>query len=150
MLRLSLAVLLVCVACGKDVDDPSFDNSATAAGSSGGSSSSGGGGSEGTVSASSNPTTADSADGNSADDGAETGGMATTGPASSTGAAGSEGGNGTCGDGAISPGEQCDGADLQNFDCMSLGLSGGTLSCDPMTCTFDTSMCMSMGSTSGW
>lgn len=148
MLRLSLAALLVCVACGKDVDDPSFDNTASGGGGSS-SGSSGSGGAEGTVSASSNPTTGDSADGN-VDDAADSGGMATSGPAGTTGAAGSDGANGTCGDGAISPGEQCDGDDLQNFDCMSLGLSGGTLSCDPMTCTFDTSMCMSMGSTSGW
>lgn len=46
-----------------------------------------------------------------------------------------------CGDGMIAPGEQCDGADLQGFDCESLGLGGGTLGCDPRTCTFDTSMC---------
>ncbi len=50
----------------------------------------------------------------------------------------------------ISPGEQCDGTDLQGFSCMSLGLNGGTLSCDSVTCTFDTSMCMSTsGGTSG-
>jgi hypothetical protein len=41
----------------------------------------------------------------------------------------------------ISPGEQCDGLDLQGFDCGSLGLGGGVLSCDPVTCTFDTSRC---------
>jgi hypothetical protein len=46
-----------------------------------------------------------------------------------------------CGDGRIQPGEQCDGADLQGFDCITLGLSDGTLSCDPVTCTFDTSNC---------
>lgn len=46
-----------------------------------------------------------------------------------------------CGDGMISPGEQCDGLDLQGFDCESLGLGGGVLSCDPVMCTFDTSRC---------
>jgi hypothetical protein len=46
-----------------------------------------------------------------------------------------------CGDGMLSPGEQCDGMDLQGFDCESLGLGDGTLGCDPVTCTFDTSMC---------
>ncbi len=46
-----------------------------------------------------------------------------------------------CGNGEISPGEQCDGEDLQGFDCMSLGLQGGELLCSPLTCTFDTSMC---------
>jgi hypothetical protein len=55
-----------------------------------------------------------------------------------------------CGDGMVVPGEQCDGADLQGFDCASLGLGGGTLACDPVTCSFDTSMCMSTSSgTSG-
>jgi hypothetical protein len=61
-----------------------------------------------------------------------------------------EGGASGCGDGAISPGEQCDSADLQGFNCRSLGLNGGVLACDPVTCTFDTSMCMSTsGGTSG-
>lgn len=50
---------------------------------------------------------------------------------------------GGCNDGMVSAGEQCDGDDLQGFDCTSLGLAGGTLACDPVTCTFDTSMCMS-------
>lgn len=57
---------------------------------------------------------------------------------------------GGCGDGIVSPGEQCDGADLQDLDCTALGLGTGTLGCDPMMCTFDTSMCMSdSGGTSG-
>lgn len=46
-----------------------------------------------------------------------------------------------CGDGMVGPGEQCDGMDLQGFDCDSLGLGGGRLSCAPATCTFDTSAC---------
>lgn len=50
-----------------------------------------------------------------------------------------------CGDGVVQPGEQCDGDRLQGFDCASLGLSGGTLDCDPITCTFDTSMCTGNG-----
>lgn len=56
---------------------------------------------------------------------------------------------GNCGNGVINPGEQCDGADRQGFDCASLGLGGGVLGCDPITCTFDTSMCMPGGGTSG-
>jgi hypothetical protein len=56
---------------------------------------------------------------------------------------------GNCGNGVIDPGEQCDGADLQGFDCFSLGLGGGVLACDPVMCTFDTSMCMGGGGTSG-
>jgi hypothetical protein len=46
-----------------------------------------------------------------------------------------------CGDGIVDPGEQCDGDDLQGFDCESLGLGGGVLTCDPEQCTLDTSMC---------
>jgi hypothetical protein len=46
-----------------------------------------------------------------------------------------------CGDGSAGPGEQCDGDDLQGFDCASLGLPGGELVCDPLQCTFDTSGC---------
>jgi hypothetical protein len=54
-----------------------------------------------------------------------------------------------CGDGEVDVGEQCDGADLQGFDCESLGLGAGELGCDPVTCTFDTSMCGAVGSTGG-
>lgn len=52
-----------------------------------------------------------------------------------------------CGNGDIDPGEQCDGDNLQGFDCLSLGLGGGRLGCDPITCTFDTSMCRPSGGT---
>ncbi len=45
-----------------------------------------------------------------------------------------------CGDGDIDVGEQCDGNSLQGFTCSSLGLGGGTLTCDPF-CAFDTSGC---------
>ncbi|MCA9709817.1 MAG: hypothetical protein KDK70_28515 [Myxococcales bacterium] len=72
-----------------------------------------------------------------------TSGPPTTGPADT-------GPVGNCGNGIIDPGEQCDGSDLQGFDCSSLGLSGGTLACDGEMCTFDTSMCSSTtGGTSG-
>ncbi|MEM9460563.1 MAG: hypothetical protein AAGF11_40720 [Myxococcota bacterium] len=56
---------------------------------------------------------------------------------------------GGCGNGAIDPGEQCDGLNLQGFTCASLGLGGGILACDPVMCTFDTSMCMPGGGTTG-
>lgn len=52
-----------------------------------------------------------------------------------------------CGNGVVDPGEQCDGMDLQGFDCASLGLGGGVLACDPVMCVFDTSMCMPGGGT---
>lgn len=54
-----------------------------------------------------------------------------------------------CGDGRVTRGEQCDGSDLQGYTCVSFGLSVGTLSCDPITCTFDTSMCMSTSGGTG-
>ncbi|HEV8323216.1 MAG TPA: VCBS repeat-containing protein [Myxococcota bacterium] len=48
----------------------------------------------------------------------------------------------TCGDGAIDPGEDCDGAALNGNDCTSIGMdfTGGTLACAG-DCTFDTSGC---------
>lgn len=56
-----------------------------------------------------------------------------------------------CGNGVIDPNEQCDGVNLNGFTCEALGNAGGSLACDPVTCTFDTSMCMgsSSGGTSG-
>ena len=47
--------------------------------------------------------------------------------------------------------EQCDGQNLNGFNCESLGNTGGTLLCDPVTCTFDTAMCTNdtSGGTSG-
>jgi hypothetical protein len=56
-----------------------------------------------------------------------------------------------CGNGQIDPNEQCDGANLNGFTCESLGNAGGSLGCDPVTCTFDTSLCMgnSSSGTSG-
>lgn len=56
-----------------------------------------------------------------------------------------------CGNGNIDPNEQCDGANLNGFTCESLGNAGGSLGCDPVTCTFDTSLCMgnSSSGTSG-
>jgi hypothetical protein len=46
----------------------------------------------------------------------------------------------TCGNGAIDPGEECDGADLDAMDCTALGFAGGTLACNG--CTFDTTDCL--------
>jgi len=137
-----VAVSTIAIGCGKDVEDPGFTASASDTMST----------SAGTSSSGDDTTTAPATtqDSNSATSNSETAdattddpSMGTSGPTSDTDAAG-------CGDGAISPGEQCDGADLQGFTCMSLGLNGGTLACDPVMCTFDTSMCMSTsGGTSG-
>lgn len=49
----------------------------------------------------------------------------------------------TCGNGVAEQGEACDGADLRNSTCQSVGFAGGTLACDG-TCHFDTSMCLSV------
>jgi hypothetical protein len=64
------------------------------------------------------------------------------------------GGDGECGNGVIDDGEQCDGGNLGGFSCTDLGYSGGTLACDPVTCTYDASGCTTdnsttQGSTSG-
>ncbi|MBN1652689.1 MAG: hypothetical protein JXA30_02820 [Deltaproteobacteria bacterium] len=45
-----------------------------------------------------------------------------------------------CGDGTIDPGEACDGVDLGDQTCESLGLGSGQLKCDP-TCHLDQSEC---------
>jgi hypothetical protein len=61
-------------------------------------------------------------------------------------------GIGACGDGVVDIGEQCDGSDLNGFTCVDLGYAGGELACDPVTCTYDASLCetdMDGGSGSG-
>lgn len=59
-------------------------------------------------------------------------------------------GDAECGNAAIDDGEQCDGGNLGGFSCVDLGYSGGTLGCDPVTCTYDASACMTdMGGSSG-
>jgi hypothetical protein len=58
-------------------------------------------------------------------------------------------GGAMCGNGAIDGNEQCDGANLNGFTCEALGNAGGTLQCDPVTCTFDTQLCEGGGGTSG-
>jgi len=48
-----------------------------------------------------------------------------------------------CGDGIIEPGETCDGMNWGNItNCSAFGeFQGGTLSCNPVTCLFNTSAC---------
>ena len=145
-------VLVGLSSCGKTVDDPTFNGEGQTAGGTAatGSSSSSGSAAESTGAADqgqdgATPPAGSSSDGDptaaQTDDGVADGAMTDDGP-------GDDGGAG-CGDAMVSPGEQCDGADLQGFDCASLGLSGGTLACDAVTCTFDTSMCMSGGGGTG-
>lgn len=38
-------------------------------------------------------------------------------------------------------GEECDGSDMSEQTCITLGFLGGTLSCNPTDCTFNTSLC---------
>ena len=45
-----------------------------------------------------------------------------------------------CGNGQVDPGENCDGALLNNATCSLLGFSGGNLACSS-TCQFDVSAC---------
>ena len=47
---------------------------------------------------------------------------------------------GICGNGVIDPGEFCDGADLGQNDCTTLGLGAGALACNA-DCTYDFSGC---------
>ena len=47
----------------------------------------------------------------------------------------------TCGDDTAGCGEECDGDDLRNQSCASLGFTGGSLSCDSQSCSFDLSQC---------
>ena len=143
MVRKGTLVFLVIglAACTQDVDDPANFTAGNSQGNSASSSSSSEGGdtdsatgiAEGSASATSTtgPGSADSSGNASA----------------STGTPGT--GGGMCGNGAIDAGEQCDGADLQGFDCASLGLNSGTLACDARMCTFDTSMCEAGSGTSG-
>ena len=56
---------------------------------------------------------------------------------------------GECGNGTIDDGEQCDGGNLGGFSCTDLGYSGGTLACDPVTCTYDASGCTTDTTTQG-
>jgi hypothetical protein len=49
-----------------------------------------------------------------------------------------------CGNGALDPGEQCDGTNLGGQTCLSLGYTGGTLTCQS-DCTLDASGCAVCG-----
>lgn len=57
--------------------------------------------------------------------------------------------NSPCGNGQIDADEECDGSFLGAETCESLGHGPGVLDCDPMTCTYDTSMCENLPNGSG-
>lgn len=133
--------------CG---DDGELTTGLSAGSAGGGSSSEASSSSSGSSEGTSDATNATTDPGTTANPttGPATTGPSTTGPATtgdaSTGDSGgttSGGGMAGCGNGKIDPNEQCDGANLNGFTCESLGNAGGTLACDPVTCTFDTSLC---------
>ncbi|MDC0717408.1 hypothetical protein [Nannocystis bainbridge] len=49
----------------------------------------------------------------------------------------------SCGDGAIEPPEECEGANVNGQTCQGLGFNGGVLTCAAATCTWDKSQCLS-------
>lgn len=55
---------------------------------------------------------------------------------------------GSCGNGTLDFGEECDGADLGEEDCLTLGWTMGTLAC-AADCTFDISVCVGGGPSCG-
>ncbi len=151
LLALCAASLLFVPACEESADDSaglsggnnSMTATATATETDAGSSGSGSGTSEGTGLGSGGGT-------GSSGNASSTGGPGSSGTTSTSTSTSSTSGGGTCGNGQIEANEQCDGANLGGYDCVGLGYAGGTLSCDPVTCTFDTSMCMAgSGGTGG-
>lgn len=134
--------IAIVAACSPEVDDPAnFTVGNTNGNTAGTTGATDGESAEATTQVAEGSASATSSSGGNVD---SSGGQASTGPVVDDGPVGN------CGNGVIDAGEQCDGADLQGFDCASLGLNGGTLACDPMMCTFDTSMCSSTtGGTSG-
>ncbi|MBW2457317.1 MAG: hypothetical protein JRI68_22605 [Deltaproteobacteria bacterium] len=70
------------------------------------------------------------------------GGGAGSASTSSTSGGGEGGGGHTCNDGYLDPGEFCDQTNYGGSTCESLGYAGGELACDPLTCEFDFSGCL--------
>jgi hypothetical protein len=153
----TVAVLAVLgVACGDEEDGGGLSASASQSASQSASASEGSSGSMGTsVGSTGTPGSSSSSSGDPTTGGPDTTtANPTTTPDSTssstsdatTGSPGSTSGQGGCGDGVINGNEQCDGANLNGFTCEALGNAGGTLLCDPVTCTFDTQMCEVGGS----
>lgn len=149
----TVAVLAVVgVACTTEEEEGSLSGSQSASQSASvGDSSSSGGSSAGTTAApgssSGEPTTGEpgSTTANPTTSPDPTTGSATTGEGT-TGVGTTTGNQAGCNDGLINGNEQCDGLNLNGFTCEALGNAGGTLLCDPLTCTFDTQMCDAGGS----
>lgn len=70
----------------------------------------------------------------------------TSGSSSGDESSSSSDGGDTCGDAAVDPGEDCDGANLDGATCTTLGMgfTDGALGCAD-DCTFDTSACTTCG-----
>jgi hypothetical protein len=155
-------VSVMCAGCSDDGSDPGFSTRPNTAGETDAPLTDSSGGTLVTPTTSVT-TTAEAED--SSGEPVTTGGGATSSTSGGTGPDGtSTSGGGTtesdestgpivggCGNGALDMNEQCDGQNLNGFTCESLGNTGGTLLCDPVTCTFDTSMCSNdtSGGTSG-
>jgi|GEM_PF-2065914 len=71
--------------------------------------------------------------------GAPAAGGVVTGGAGAGGAAGAAGAPAVCGDGVVEAGEDCDGAELDGADCVTVGFEAGELAC--AGCAFDPSGC---------
>jgi len=148
-------VAALTAACGTEDDDAGLSNASASQSASASESSSGGASSSSGVASSSGGTTetptstGDSSTGDPSTSSPTTDpttGTATTGDGTTSGT--TTGNQGGCGNGSIEGNEQCDGANLNGFTCEALGNAGGTLQCDPVTCTFDTQMC-DVGGTGG-
>jgi hypothetical protein len=115
--------------------------SASSSGSGTGGSASGGSGTGGPASGGSGTASGGSGTA-SGGSGTASGGSGTGGSASGgSGTGGSApGGSGVCDNGVVDPREACDGSNLVNATCASLGFTGGTLACSS-SCQFDVSGC---------
>ena len=71
------------------------------------------------------------------------------GGAGSTGGTAGTSSTARCGNGIIEGTEKCDGTQLNAQTCQTQGFSGGTLSCDPSTCVFNTGACQQMDGGAG-
>ena len=98
-------------------------------------------GSGGTTSSGSGGTTSSGGGGSSSGTGGSSSGSGGT---TSSGSGGSGGDPDLCDNGYLDPGEQCDQTNYGGETCNTLGFNGGgVLACDAVTCTFDTSGCIS-------
>src|SRR5262245_25848799 len=65
-------------------------------------------------------------------------------------AAGKKANEPMCGNDLIEGDEECDGSALGGENCQKQGFVGGMLTCDPVTCTFSTELCLkTTGGTAG-